>query len=159
MSSTQSTLTLEDEKKEAIRLNRLMHIQKGLVTREVNKATNLIKEYKTEKAAKSSLTRTTAEAAFKSLEVAEEKVMVLLKTIDRHNELILLVCTPDQVKATEENAAKLDTYIKMVTELRRSEIEMIREMTNEITPVVLPAEGVLAVQLNSLLSSNNYLRE
>ena len=49
MSSTQSTLTLEDEKKEAIRLNHLMHIQKGLVTREVNKATNLIKEYKTEK--------------------------------------------------------------------------------------------------------------
>ena len=61
MSSTQSTLTLEDEKKEAIRLNRLMHIQKGLVTREVNKATNLIKEFKTEKAAKSTLTRTMAE--------------------------------------------------------------------------------------------------
>ena len=73
--SAKSTLTLEDEKKEAIRLNHLMHVQKELVTREVNKATNLIKAYKTEKAAKSSLTRTTTEAAFKSLEVAEQEVI------------------------------------------------------------------------------------
>ena len=64
-----------------------MHVQKGLITRAGNKATNLIKEYITEKSAKSSFTRSTAEAALK------------------------------------KNAVDLDTYLKKVSELRRSEIE------------------------------------
>ena len=76
--------------------------QKRQVTRAVNKATNLIAEFKTEKAANSILTRSTAEATQKSLEVAEEKAAVLLKIIDRHNELILMVCTEQEVKDTEK---------------------------------------------------------
>jgi len=104
--------TLEADKLEATRLNCLMLSRKGQVTKAVNKATNLITEFKTDKAVNSILTSKTAEAAQKSLKVAEEKVTVLEKTNDRHNELILMLCTEQEVEDTErkieENSIALD---------------------------------------------------
>ena len=40
----------------------------------------------------------------------------------------------------KKKAIRLNRLMQVQKGLRRSEIEMIREMTNKITPVVLPAE-------------------
>ena len=55
--------------------------------------------------------------------------------------------TEDKIK---ENAADLEMYLKKVSELRSSEIETIREMTNEITPVFLPADGSASSRASSV---------
>ena len=94
-------------------MNCLIVSQKTQVTKSVNRAASLIADFKREKTANSILMRPTAEAAQKGLEVADDKVAALQVTIDRHRELITMVCSDLELentkKKTYENSNCMDT--------------------------------------------------
>ena len=72
--------------------------QKTQVTKAVIKATSLIADFKREKATNSILMRSTANAPQKGLEITDEKVAALQVTIDRHSELIMILCSATEIK-------------------------------------------------------------
>ena len=142
---------------EASRLNHLMISQKTQVTKAVNRAASLIADFKREKTANSILIRSTAQATQKSLEAADYKVAALQVTIDRHSKLIMMVCSDLELdntkKKIDENSNSMDTYIKQVTDLCETEIEAIRQITEQLSPSISPAESTNSSRSSSLVDN------
>ena len=74
--------------------------------------------------------------------------------MDRFNELILLACTLEEEKATqdkiEENAVVLDEYLKKVSDIKYAEITTFRDMNMEINPVDIPFDSSVSSRRSSI---------
>ena len=96
-------------------------------------------------------------AFHKSLEFADDKVAAPQVTIDRHSKLIMMVCSDLELdntkKKIDENSNCMDSYIKQVTDLREIEIEAIRQITEQLSPSISPAESANSSR-RSLLVDN-----
>ena len=76
-------------------------------------------------------------------EAADDKVAVLQVTIDRHSKFTMMVCSDLELdntkKKIDENSNCMDTYIKQVTDLCETEIEAIRQITEQLSQSISTA--------------------